>query len=66
VADVVNFLQEAGLGGDNYILDPVPMTQFFPKIPNPYFINAHTDIWPLFDNPSSRRAREWIYKIGEG
>lgn len=63
-ADIAAFLKGAGLLGGNYILDPVPMKQLFPKIPNLYFIDAHTDMWPLFDNPSSRRAREWIYKIG--
>ena len=64
VDDIATFLKEAGLFGDNYILDPVPMKQLFPKIPNAYFIDAHTDRWPLFDNPSSRRAREWVYKVG--
>ena len=64
VDDIAAFLREAGLLGDNYILDPVPMKRLFPQIPNPYFVAEHTDKWPLFDNPSSRRAREWIYKIG--
>jgi hypothetical protein len=64
VADIASFLQEAGLMSANFILDPVPMKQLFPTIPNPYFIHAHTDMWPLFDNPNSRMAREWIYKIG--
>jgi len=64
VDDIAAFLREAGLSGDNYLFNPVPMKQFFPKIPNAYFIDAHTDLWPLFDNPSSRRARDWVYKIG--
>jgi hypothetical protein len=61
VDDIEAFLKEAGLWGENYILDPVPMKELFPKIPNSYFTNAHTDMWPLFDNPSSRRAREWVH-----
>ena len=64
VDDIAAFLKEAGLWGDNYILDPVPMKRLFPKIPNAYFIDAHTDLWPLFDHPSGRRAREWVSKIG--
>jgi hypothetical protein len=64
VDDIAAFLKEGGLLGDNYILDPEPMKQLFPQIPNPYFIDAHTDLWPLFDNPHSRRARDWVTKIG--
>jgi hypothetical protein len=64
VDDIAAFLKEAGLFGDNYLFDPVPMRQLFPEIPNAYFVDAHTDMWPLFDHPNSRRAREWIYKIG--
>ena len=62
--DIAAFLKESGLLGDNYIFVPVPMKQLFPKIPNAYFMHPHTDMWPLFDNPSSRRAREWVYKMG--
>ena len=64
VDDIAVFLKEAGLLEDNFVLNPVPMKQLFPKIPNAYFIDAHTDMWPLFDNPTSRRAREWVSKIG--
>ncbi len=64
VADDKAFLSGANLLSSNFILENVPMKQIFPKIPNDYFLSAHTDMWPLFDNPSSRRAREWVYKIG--
>ncbi len=64
VDDVTTFLKDTGLFGDNFILDPVPMKQLFPKIPKAYFISAHTDMWPLFNNPSSNQASKWIYKIG--
>lgn len=64
VDDVEAFLKSAGLWGHNYIPDPVPMRRLFPKIPNAYFPDAHTDMWPLFENPSSRRAREWVRRTG--
>jgi len=64
VDDISAFLEEAGLSGENFILDPVPVKQLFPRIPNDYFIHAHTDLWPLFDHPSSRRIRDWIYQLG--
>ncbi len=62
--DISAFLKEAGLFGDNYTLDAVPMNQLFPTIPNDYFIATHTDLWPLFDHAHSQRAREWIYRQG--
>jgi len=65
VDDIAAFLKESGLSGDNFLFRPMPMNQYFPQIPTPWFINAHTDMWPLFDTPISQQARDWVRKFGQ-
>ena len=60
--DVIrSFLESGGLlANEKYTLQAVPMKQFFPTVPNPYFKAYHTDLWPLFDTPCGRNARQWL------
>jgi len=62
VDDIAAFLKDSDLAGDNFLFRPMPMKQYFPQIPNPWFVNAHTDLWPMFDNPMSQQARDWVRK----
>jgi hypothetical protein len=38
----------------------VPVREIFPTIPNPWFINAHTDRWLLRDSPCRRQVWQWM------
>jgi hypothetical protein len=38
----------------------VPVREIFPTIPNPWFVNAHTDRWLLRDSPWRRQAWQWM------
>lgn len=47
---------------DGFTFMDIPIKQLFPNIPNQDLIHSHTDKWLLYENQSSIRAREWLFK----
>jgi hypothetical protein len=60
-SEIESMLRKMGLSGlSNITFRSIPMDHDFPLIPNSWFINRHTDLWPLFNSQSGTDAREWI------
>jgi len=57
------FQEMALIGLSNISYQSVPMDKDFPHIPNKWFLNRHTDLWPIFNTQSGNQARAWIRKI---
>jgi len=55
------FLAEKGLlDAGRFQFEAIPITAWFPDIPNAHIPHPHTDLWPLFPGESSDRLRAWL------
>lgn len=62
--DTKNYLSEWSLlSNGNFTFEDIPMKQLFPVVPNEYFMKYHNDMWPIFDTPSGRDARQWLRTV---
>jgi hypothetical protein len=60
---IESMFKEMGLSGSfNITFRSIPMDHDFPLIPNQWFKNRHTDLWPIFNSESGTEAREWIFQ----
>ena len=63
-SEIESMFKEMGLSGlSNITFRSIPMDHDFTVIPNRWFKNRHTDLWPIFNTQSGNDAREWIRSL---